>query len=175
MVNINLSTTFNPLLHSYGLPYRVQNSRKFALSSSLKTINISDTSIISISKQQKFISVAMKPESGWFMVINSESYLDKPKNIAANIAQSYFDNNMKIRWLTIFDKLDKQNFISTKLVIIDSLFFDSSSYKRDKIYEAITHYANSPDISVILLSKHSDPISASTQLGLEPDFLVSFK
>lgn len=109
------------------------------------------------------------------MFICSDSFLDKPKHIAANIMQAYFEREMKARWLTNFNKLDKTKFFELKLVIIDAIFFDSSNYLRDKIYEVINHYCNVKDLSLIVLGRHSDPIEMGRQLGMRFDMAIMCK
>lgn len=168
---MEIPTQYNAMLHSYGLPYRLGNGRSFSLLKALKTYEISDDKIVLPKKQESFYKTACKSDTGWTMFICGETFLDRPKHIAANIMQSYFERDLKTRWLTSFSPkaFEKIKFYELKLVVIDALFFDSSNYHRDRIYEVINYNANVPDLSLIVVGKHTDPIAMGLQLGMRFD------
>lgn len=175
MSHKDIEIRYHQLLHSFGLPYRMQNGRPFGISSALKTFTIGEEKVINVGKQQRYFDVLCKSEPGWITYICSEMYLDRPKHIAANVMQQYFERDLKTRWLSSFDKLDKIRFRELNLVVIDSLFYDCSSFKRDKIYEVINTNCNSSNLSVIVIGKNTDPMAMASQLGMKPDFALMCK
>jgi len=175
MTNKQIEIRYHVLLNSFGLPVRLHHGRPFSFSKSVKSFQLGEDKVVSPTKQQVFFNTCCKDQSGWLLYICSDQFLDKPKHIAANIMQAYFERDLRVRWLTSFDKLDKIRFNELKLVVIDSLFHDSSSYKRDKIYETINYHANKTDLSLIVIGKHADPIELGLQLGMRPDFAIMCK
>lgn len=170
MSQAEIDVRYSLLLHSYGLPYRLQNGRSFRISTALKTFTIGEEKVVNVSKQVKYFDMACKEEPGWTMYVCAEHFLEKPKHIAANVMQHYFERDLKSIWLTSFEKLDKIKFHKTNLVIIDALFFDTSAFRRDKIYETINHHCNNSNLSLIVIGKHTDPMAMASQLGMRPDF-----
>jgi hypothetical protein len=173
--NIEITTDYHPMLHGFGLPYRLVGAKKFSLSSICKTYEHGET-VISARKQQNYFDVVCKSDTGgWFMSICSEMYMTYPHHIAANIMERYFQKDREVLWLSQFNKLDKAKFARKRLVILDALFFDSSNYHRDRLYEVFASYCNFQDMSIILVGKHSDPFQLASQIGIQPDFGILTK
>jgi len=175
MTNKQIEIRYHPLLHAFGLPYRLQNGYSFNFQKSVKTFQIGEEKVINPTKQQKFLNACCKDSPGWLLYVCSDQFLDKPKHIAANIMQAYFERDLKVRWLSTFDKLDKMRFNELSLVVIDALFHDTSSYKRDRIYETIQYHCNRENLSLVIIGKNTDPIEMGLQIGMRPDFAIMCK
>jgi len=169
-----ITTDYHPMLHNFGLPYRLQSASTFTVTSVCRSFEYGEK-VINPRKQQHYYDVACKAESGWFMSICSDTYMTYPHHIAANIMEKYFQRDMEVLWLSSFNKLDRAKFGKKKLVILDALFFDSSNYHRDRLYETFSHYCNFQDMSVILVGKNTDPFLLAAQIGIQPDFGILTK
>lgn len=166
---------YHVLLHAFGLPQRLQHGRSFSFKKNTKSFQLGEEQVIHPTKQETFFNACCKAEPGWLLYVCSDQFLDRPKHIAANIMQAYFERDLKVKWLTSFDKLDKVSFRELNLVVIDALFHDTSNFKRDRIYEVINHNCNRENLSVIVIGKNADPIEMGMQLGMRPDFAIMCK
>lgn len=175
MTNKQIEIRYNLLLHAFGLPYRLQNGRSFQFQKAVKTFQIGEEKVVHPTKQQSFFNICCKDSPGWLLYICSDQFLYRPKHIAANVMQSYFERDLRVRWLTTFDKLDKLRFNELNLVVIDALFHDTSNYKRDRIYECLNYNCNKENLSVIVIGKNSNPMEMGNQLGTRPDFAIMCK
>lgn len=176
MTNIEITTKYHPMLHNFGLPYRLKDAKSFSLSSVCRTYEF-DGKVINARKQQQYFDLVCKAnDTGWFMTICAETYMTYPYHIAANIMHRYYDDkDRKVLWLNHFTKLDRIKFIEKQLVILDALFFDSSNYHRDRLYEVFSHNCNVQEMSVILIGKNTDPFLLGSQIGIQPDFGILTK
>jgi len=163
------------MLHGFGLPYRLQGGSGFDLKSNLKNYNVGEDKIVSTKKQFENYKIACEDAPGWLMYVCANSILDRAKHVAANIMQNYFSKSQSVHWLTNVDTVKNISFSQLKLVIIDALFFDSSAYRRDKIYEIINYNCNVPNLSVLVIGQNTDPLAMANQLGMKPNLSVLLK
>lgn len=172
-----IQPAYSVLLHSFGVPFKLQNGAPFSLSKHTKSYQIGESKVITPSKQQQIFTTCIKSNPGWTLFLCSDMFLDKPKHIAANICQSYFERDLKLRWLANFDKLDKifTPGIKYSLVVIDAIFSDSSPFKRDRIYETLNSYCNRDDLSIIVIGRYENPLDMAVHLGMKPDFAIMSK
>lgn len=174
MSDIIINTQYSQMLHGFGLPYRL-TGQPFALSGNLKTYSVNEDKIISVKRQVNNYEVACNDQPGWLMYVCANSLLDKAKHVAANIMSVYFRRDLRSHWITNVDNTKNLNFGQYRLVIIDSIFFDSSSYRRDKIYELINYNCNVPNLSVLVIGQNTDPLAMANQLGMKPNLAMLMK
>lgn len=170
--HVDLRFDYHPLLHSMGLPFRLNGGRKFDLAKSLISIPLGEDNIVNTRTQRSHLSSALRDDPGWLMYVCAQGVVEKPKHIAANVAQRYFERDLKLRWLTHFDGFERVSFAGLSLVVVDTLFFDTSAYRRDKIYEMINHKCNIEDLSVLVIGQHTSPLDMARQLGMRPDLMM---
>ena len=174
-----ISIDYNPMLFTFGLPRRLTSNSNFNLSENVVSYSVNlggdYEKIVTPAKQLKQYDTAMTDASGWLMYVCANGIVNKAKLVAASIMQEYLERGMKSVWLTSFDHLKNQRFSDLHLVVIDTLFFDSSPYRRDKIYEIINHNCNVADLSVLVIGQNTDPLAMANQLAMKPDLAILTK
>lgn len=175
MTEIVLDTNYIKLLHSFGLPFRLASKRQIPLKSIIGQYQINEDKIISVKKQIENYRIAGNDEPGWLMYICANGIIDNAKHTAANLMSIYHRRGMRAHWLASVDNIKHVEFSKLQLVIIDSLFFDSSSYRRDKIYEIINYNCNVPKQSVIVIGQNTSPLIMANQLGMKPNLAILTK
>ena len=170
-----IRSDYSKILHSFGLPFRFSGEREFDLKKNLLTYQVSETRIMDTRKQVRVFDTACEADPGWLMYVCANGVIDKARQVAANIMQSYFERDMKACWLTNFDTIKDLKLATMNLLVIDALFFDSSAYRRDKVYEIINYNCNVPKLSVLVVGQNSDPILMANQLGLKPNMAMMLK
>lgn len=175
MTDINLDTSYTPLLHSLGLPFRLSGKKKFPLKTVISQYQINEEKIISTKKQIDNYRIAANDEPGWIMYVCANGIIDNARHVAANLMDIYYRRGLKPHWLASVDNIKGVNFSQLRLVVIDALFFDSSAYRRDKIYEIINYNCNVPKQSIIVIGQNTDPLAMSSQLGMKPNLAILTK
>lgn len=173
--DITLSTYYPNLLHSMGLPFRLSGKRIFPLKSVIGQYNINNDKIVSVKKQIENYRIAGNDEPGWLMYLCANGVIDNARHVAANLMHIYHRRDLRAHWITSVDNVRTIDFSKLRLVIIDALFFDSSSYRRDRIYELINHNCNVPNQSIIVIGQNTDPFAMSNQLGMKPNLAMLTK
>ena len=174
MADVVVNTKYSEMLRAYGLPYRMFGKRDFSIRKHLQPYTAGDR-VIDPRKQTESYQIAEGDETGWLMFACSATILEYPRHVAASIMNEYHHRGLRSQWLATFDKLDKVPFQECSLLVIDALFFDSSSFRRDKVYEVINHYGNVKDLSICVVGQYIDPIAMASHLGMKPDLALSFK
>lgn len=174
MTSSTIATRYNPFLHGFGLPYRLSGS-DFNLKSALKTYSVGEDKIVSTKRQFENYETACEDAPGWLMYVCANTILDRAKHVAANIMSAYSAQRRQCLWLTNLDVVKTHNFAQCQLVVIDAIFFDSSPYRRDKVYEVINYNCNVPNLSVVVIGQNTDPVAMANQLGMKPNLAVLLK
>lgn len=169
---VEIFTTYDPILHRRGLPYRM-NGSNFPLKANTVTYRISDSRVFGASAMDKHFRIACKDDPGWLMYILGYYSLDKARHVAANIMSYYHRRGLLTKWITGVD--DKfRNDYETNLYILDALFDDDNPYRRSLYYDTLQKM-DGPDTSAIVLARSDDPGKFIKYLGLKPHLLVHVK
>jgi hypothetical protein len=174
MSDIKIRTNYPESLQAFGLPKRLSGVKSFSAKSCIKPFQV-NTLMWNVKKQTNALEEAMYGEPGWLLYICSNNLLDYSKHLAANIMATYFSNGLRPEWIASLDKADKLHYSTFSLVVIDAIFKDSSSYRRDKIYEIVNHHCNVKDLSICIIGQYEDPVEMSTHLGMKPNFGILTK